>query len=74
VRRLITNKEWVHSVIIKFPKRRYYGINTNAVYRGTTLICMMCKFELVHMRITIVLVKVVFRRVESFKNETMNSD
>jgi hypothetical protein len=37
-----------------------------------TFICLMCKFQLVwlmHMRITVLLVKLVFRRIEGFKME-----
>jgi hypothetical protein len=61
---------------IRSPNWLYYSNTTNEIYRGWTglvrkFIYMMRKFQLVplmHMRITVVLVK-SFRRVEGFKME-----
>jgi hypothetical protein len=72
----------VHSVTVKFPNWRYYSNTTNTIYWGwtgvvRTFIYMMCKFQLVwlmHMRITIVLVKLVFLSCRRFQNGTNSSD
>jgi hypothetical protein len=66
-----------YSVTTKFPNWHYYSNTTNVIYWGWTglvrmFIYMMCKFQLLwmlHMRITIVLVKSVFCHIEGFKME-----